>query len=196
MEAPTLGGVAVAFVLLFVAFRLLELRLPREQRAPLWRDDLWTDIAYWAVTPFTAQYVVGTVVFGAVALLAVIVHGRFDAAQLMAGFGPLSRWPFWLQSLLMVVIADFVGYWTPPRLPRPPAVALPRRATTRRARWTGCHRCGRTRSTTCSRAWRPPCRCWRWALRRQPPPGSHRRWPCLPSCYTPAWIGTGARCAR
>jgi sterol desaturase/sphingolipid hydroxylase (fatty acid hydroxylase superfamily) len=30
----------------------------------------------------------------------------------MYGFGPLSKLPFWLQAIMMLVLADFAGYWT------------------------------------------------------------------------------------
>jgi sterol desaturase/sphingolipid hydroxylase (fatty acid hydroxylase superfamily) len=112
MQAPTLTGLAAAFALMFVVFRALELRLPRDRRTPLRRKGLLTDLSYWIFTPFVAHYVVGLIVVIAVAVFALIVYGRVEEAQIMGGFGPLSKLAFWQQSLLMLILADFIGYWT------------------------------------------------------------------------------------
>lgn len=112
MQAPSLTGLAIGLAVLFVVFRTLELRLPRDRRTPLWRKGLATDLAYWVFTPFAAHYVVGVAVIAGVALFALLVYGRIDEKLIMGGFGPLSRLPFWLQSFLMLLLADLVGYWS------------------------------------------------------------------------------------
>jgi sterol desaturase/sphingolipid hydroxylase (fatty acid hydroxylase superfamily) len=112
MEAPTFSGVAIGFVILFVVFRALEWSVPRERRTPLLRKGLLTDIGYWVVQPFASHYVVGAVVLAAVAIFSLLVYGRIDKSEIMNGFGPLAQLPFWVQSCLILVLADFVGYWT------------------------------------------------------------------------------------
>lgn len=112
MEAPTLGGLAIGFVILFVVFRALEWRLPKERRTPLLRKGLLTDLSYWLVMPFASHYVIGFVVLIAVAIFSLAVYGRIEEAEILHGFGPLAALPFWLQSVLMLILADFVGYWT------------------------------------------------------------------------------------
>lgn len=112
MQAPTIKGLAIGFIVLFVVFRALEWRLPKERRTPLFRTGLLTDLSYWMLMPFASHYVIGYVVLLVVAAFAVIAYGRIDESQILNGFGPLATLPFWLQSLLMVILADFVGYWT------------------------------------------------------------------------------------
>lgn len=112
MIAPSLSGLAAGFAVLFILFRGLELRLPRNRRTPLLRPGLTTDLSYWVFTPYITHYVVEFFVLLAVAAFAVIVYGRIDEFQILHGFGPLSRLPFWLQALLMLTIADFLGYCT------------------------------------------------------------------------------------
>ena len=52
---PTIQGVVIAFVVLLVAFRLLQLMRPRERRLPLLRRGFWTDLAYWGFTPLVTR---------------------------------------------------------------------------------------------------------------------------------------------
>jgi sterol desaturase/sphingolipid hydroxylase (fatty acid hydroxylase superfamily) len=111
MDVPTLPGLLFGFFLLFGVFRLLELRLPREQRTPLWRKGLLTDLSYWIFTPYVTNVAVGIVVLGPVALFAFVAYGRIEEREILAGFGPLATLPYWLQALLMLIVADFAGYW-------------------------------------------------------------------------------------
>lgn len=112
MNVPTLQGLAAAFVVFFVVFRGLERLLPRNRRTPLLRSGLITDLSYWVFTPYAAHYVVEGVLFLAVATFALLVYGRIDQYQILHGFGPLSKLPFAVQAILMLVIGDFLGYWT------------------------------------------------------------------------------------
>lgn len=111
MTAPTLPGLLIGFVVLFVVFRALERLQPKPRRTPILRLGLTTDLAYWIATPFLSHYVVRTFVILAIAAFALLVYGRIDHSQIMAGFGPLSRLPMGVQALAMLVIADFLGYW-------------------------------------------------------------------------------------
>ena len=55
MEGPTLWGLAIAFAILFMAFRALELFRPRGRRLPILRKGLLTDGASWLFTPFVTK---------------------------------------------------------------------------------------------------------------------------------------------
>jgi len=112
MDAPTLVGLAAALIVLGIVFRLLEFSRPKSQRLPLIRPGLKTDLAYWFVFPFIHHYVVGAVVLATVIGFAFAAYGRIDKDQIMMGFGPLAQLPAAVQALLMLVIADFLGYWT------------------------------------------------------------------------------------
>jgi sterol desaturase/sphingolipid hydroxylase (fatty acid hydroxylase superfamily) len=111
MNAPTLGGIAIAFVVLAVVSRLMDWRRPKARRVPLWRPGLVTDLSYWTVLPFVNHYLVGGVALLALAVFALITYGRIDQAQILAGFGPLSRLPIAVQAILMLLLSDFIGYW-------------------------------------------------------------------------------------
>ncbi len=111
MQAPSIGGIVIGFVALAGVFRLLELRRPRGRRMPMLRAGFATDLGYWALIPYVTHYVVGAALILALVPLALLIHGRIDEATVMAGFGPLSRLPYPVQALAMLVLADFLGYW-------------------------------------------------------------------------------------
>lgn len=108
---PTLQGLAIAFVVLLVLFRLLELLRPRERRLPLLRRGVWTDLCYWAFTPIVTKAATRIAVIVALVPVALLLYGRLDRDQLLAGYGPLARLELWQQAVLMLLIADFIGYW-------------------------------------------------------------------------------------
>jgi sterol desaturase/sphingolipid hydroxylase (fatty acid hydroxylase superfamily) len=110
-QSPSLLGLAIAFVLLFLVFRALELFRPRERRLPIFRRGFLTDGAYWLFTPFITKAVTRVCVAGVVIPFALIVYGKMDKELLLHGFGPLSRLPLWAQAVGILVIGDFVGYW-------------------------------------------------------------------------------------
>lgn len=111
MEGPTLGGLAIAFAILFVVFRALELIGPRERRLPWWRRGHLTDCAYWLFTPFVTKAITRVCVAGVAIPFALIVYGKVDRQLLMQGFGPISRLPLWVQAVGILAIGDFIGYW-------------------------------------------------------------------------------------
>lgn len=110
-QGPTLWGLGIAFVILFVVFRALELLRPRERRLPILRKGLLTDGAYWLFTPFVTKAITRICVAGVVIPFALIAYGKIDKESLLNGFGPLSRLPFWVQAAGILAIGDFVGYW-------------------------------------------------------------------------------------
>jgi sterol desaturase/sphingolipid hydroxylase (fatty acid hydroxylase superfamily) len=108
---PTIQGVLIAFVVLLVAFRLLQLLRPRERRLPLLRRGFWTDLAYWGFTPLVTRAITRVSVVVAVVPLALLIYGKVDKDLLLHGFGPASRLPLWLQAVAILVLGDFIGYW-------------------------------------------------------------------------------------
>lgn len=111
MEGPTLWGLAIAFAILFMAFRALELFRPRGRRLPILRKGLLTDGAYWLFTPFVTKASTRVCVVGIAIPFALIAYGKFDRELILQGFGPLSRLPLWVQAVAILAIGDFVGYW-------------------------------------------------------------------------------------
>jgi sterol desaturase/sphingolipid hydroxylase (fatty acid hydroxylase superfamily) len=111
MEGPTLAGIAIAFVILFVVFRALELFRARERRLPILRRGLVTDIGYWLFTPFVTKAITRICVAGVAIPFALIVYGKFDRDLVLHGFGPVAQLPLWIQAVAILVLGDFVGYW-------------------------------------------------------------------------------------
>jgi sterol desaturase/sphingolipid hydroxylase (fatty acid hydroxylase superfamily) len=109
--APTVQGLLIAFVVLLLAFRALQLLRPREARLPLLRRGFWTDLAYWAFTPLVTRAITRITVLIAIVPLAMLVYGKVDKELLLHGFGPASRLPLWLQAVLILALGDLIGYW-------------------------------------------------------------------------------------
>ncbi len=119
MPIPTPGQLALLFVFLFVLFRALELVHPKGERTPIFRRGLATDIAYWIFNPLLAEAAIRALVLAVLAALALAIYGRIEKAEILAGYGPLSRLPVGTQACLMLVLADFVGYWSHRMFHRP-----------------------------------------------------------------------------
>ena len=111
MPPPTLTGLAIAFAVLFVVFRVVELFRPRERRLPLLRRGLLTDTIYWAFTPFVTRAITRASVALVVIPFALVVYGRVDRDLVLNGFGPAAQLPYWVQAIAIVLIGDFIGYW-------------------------------------------------------------------------------------
>jgi sterol desaturase/sphingolipid hydroxylase (fatty acid hydroxylase superfamily) len=108
---PTIQGVLIGFVVLLVAFRLLQLLRPAERRLPLLRRGFWTDLAYWGFTPLVTRAITRVSVAIAIVPAAFLIYGKVDKELVLNGFGPASRLPLALQAVLILVIGDFIGYW-------------------------------------------------------------------------------------
>lgn len=108
---PTVQGVLIGFVVLLVAFRALQLLLPREKRLPLARRGFLTDLAYWLFTPLVTRAITRFTVLTALVPVALLAYGRVDKELLLHGFGPASRLPLWLQAVLILMLGDLIGYW-------------------------------------------------------------------------------------
>ena len=125
---PTIQGLLIAFVVLLVAFRLIDLLRPKEKRLALFRRGFWTDVAYWAFTPLVTRAITRACVIVAIVPVALLIYGKVDKDLLLNGFGPASRLPLWLQAVLILMLGDFVGYWMHRCVSRRAPMALPCRA--------------------------------------------------------------------
>jgi sterol desaturase/sphingolipid hydroxylase (fatty acid hydroxylase superfamily) len=110
MRQPTLIGILVSFVVLTIAFRLLDLTRAPEKRLRWLRSGYLTDAAYWVFTPLVTRTATAVAVGIAVAPIAWLIWGRVDRDLIMHGFGPMARLPLWLQATMLLFIGDFIGY--------------------------------------------------------------------------------------
>jgi sterol desaturase/sphingolipid hydroxylase (fatty acid hydroxylase superfamily) len=108
-----LGGLFVALLALSVFFWLVESLFAANPRQPrlLRRRGFFTDLCYWFVTPLVTR----TVSQIGLAVILVVIY-REDVAgireMLTSRDTLVGRQPLWLQAIGIVVVGDFIGYWT------------------------------------------------------------------------------------
>lgn len=125
MNAPSLLGLAVGFLLLGLLFGGIE-ALFRSRPGPSWwrRRSARTDIVWFLFTSFVARFVIA---FGiAVVVIALVLagggsvgafrdavaQGRFPDLSVLGLGGVLRALPFGVQFLLGLLLSDFIGYWS------------------------------------------------------------------------------------
>lgn len=75
------------------------------------RKGFFLDLVYWFFTPLITRTMVRFASGILLIFLMLILGLQVDPINLQ-GFGPLSRQPEWLQVLEVLLISDFIGYWT------------------------------------------------------------------------------------
>lgn len=115
LAAPFLRALLALVVLaalFFVVERVLARRRGREQ--PFFRRGWGTDAAYLVLTAVITKPLVRGVLVVVAALLvtAGVVPAEALRTGAFTGFGPLSQQPLWLQAIEIMVLVDFIGYWT------------------------------------------------------------------------------------
>lgn len=111
MEARFIRAL-VLLVVLTVVFGILERFWPSIPNQPKLRKGLGVDVLYWFVTPMVSQIL--AVITAAIVLLPIyLLLGRpIDLNSILAGYGPIAKLPLWVQGLIVIVVGDFIGYWT------------------------------------------------------------------------------------
>lgn len=108
MPAPI--RIIIALVILSVAFWLIEYLFSANPNQVKSRKDLNTDLIYWFITPLIIKNITRI----SIGLLLIVVFME-DIATIKAYLTHtdtlLSRQPFWLQAIQIILIGDFVGYW-------------------------------------------------------------------------------------
>lgn len=92
---------------------------PAERFAPaspqplVWRKGFWLDAIYWFCTPLLTRCITGGVLAALLIAIAFCIgFENIPSDFLLHGFGPVSRQPLWLQAFQILLITDFVDYWT------------------------------------------------------------------------------------
>ncbi|MDX2217112.1 MAG: sterol desaturase family protein [Oculatellaceae cyanobacterium bins.114] len=102
----------VLFIVLTIAFGILERFFYSIPKQPKWRPGVWLDTFYWFFTPLVIQ-IISMVAIAIVLLPLYLILGRsLDLESALAGYGPAAQLPLWLQGIIMIVVGDFIGYWT------------------------------------------------------------------------------------
>lgn len=102
----------ILFFVLTLIFGILEHFWPSLPNQPKLRRGLGLDIFYWFFTPLVTQILV--MITAALVLLPfyVLLGRSLEINQILAGYGPVAQMPLWVQGLIVIVIGDFIGYWT------------------------------------------------------------------------------------
>jgi sterol desaturase/sphingolipid hydroxylase (fatty acid hydroxylase superfamily) len=102
----------VLFFVLTIVFGILEYFFPSVPDQPRLRRGFGVDVFYWFFTPMVSQVLV--MVTCAVLLLPIyLLLGRsLEVNSILAGYGVVGKLPLWEQGLIVIVLGDFVGYWT------------------------------------------------------------------------------------
>lgn len=113
---PTPGaafGVLALGVIAAVVLTPAERLAPANAQPLVRRKGLWLDIAYWFTTPLLTRCITGAVLGAALYAVALVIgFDNIPKDVLRTGFGPISRQPAWLQCIEVLIIADFVDYWS------------------------------------------------------------------------------------
>jgi sterol desaturase/sphingolipid hydroxylase (fatty acid hydroxylase superfamily) len=104
-------GLVVAFLVLLVLFRVLELTRPRHKRLAVLRPGFWTDLAYWFFQPLVTKTTTLIAIIIVLGPIAWAIYGRLDRETLHNGFGPAAQLPLWVQAITILILSDFTGYW-------------------------------------------------------------------------------------
>lgn len=105
----TLALAVVAAIVLTPAERFA----PAHPQPLVFRKGLLIDMAYWFITPLLTRLTTGAVLAALLYVFAIVVgFENMPKDFLLHGFGPLSRQPLWLQAFEILLISDFVDYWT------------------------------------------------------------------------------------
>jgi sterol desaturase/sphingolipid hydroxylase (fatty acid hydroxylase superfamily) len=93
-----------------LVFSILTTRYACNPGPPWWRSrELATDLLYWFVVPLFTRFArLGLLVVGAMLVLGITE----DKSFFEHGHGFWVQLPFWTQMLLVVLISDFLRYWS------------------------------------------------------------------------------------
>lgn len=102
----------VLYLLLTVLFGILERFYPSIPNQPKWRRGVWLDSFYWFFTPMVIQILSMISIALVVLPLYLLLERSLAWESVLAGYGPISQLPLWVQGAIAIVIGDFIGYWT------------------------------------------------------------------------------------
>lgn len=108
---PSLNKVLMLVAAMPLALVALERVFPARPRPAVGPRSRVLNLTYWFVNPLFTQ-IASKFAVCLVCLAACLALGWPVDDSLLDGFGPLARQPLLLQALEMVVIGDFIDYWT------------------------------------------------------------------------------------
>jgi len=107
----TLIQIATGFAVFFVLFTLLEKLFPAIRQKRVFRQGYRLDMVYWVLAPTINALIKKAAVIAALVLVALALGLKLDDS-IKDGFGPIARQPLGWLVLEVLVVGDFVSYWT------------------------------------------------------------------------------------
>jgi sterol desaturase/sphingolipid hydroxylase (fatty acid hydroxylase superfamily) len=104
----TIASIALPFIALAIFALRRSGRIPAVMSSR--QRGLWTDLGFMLMSPFAD--VVSRIITTFVLFVCALLVGRVATSDVMSGFGPVVRQPRWLVLTEMVVLSDFIYYWT------------------------------------------------------------------------------------
>jgi sterol desaturase/sphingolipid hydroxylase (fatty acid hydroxylase superfamily) len=106
-------GLILGFVALTLIFWVIEFFWPSIPNQKRWgRRGFQVDLLFWFFTPLVTKSITRVAVLVAVVPLFLIMGRSLNKEAIAAGYGPMMNAPAWLQVVLILVVGDFIGYWT------------------------------------------------------------------------------------
>ncbi len=112
MRDPTLLGTLIAFGILALVFGVIERLRPAIVGQRMLRPGYGTDVIYWLTTPLLTRSVTRIGMVLALIPLFALLGRPLTRESVLAGYGPLAQWSLPMQAIAIIVLGDFVGYWT------------------------------------------------------------------------------------
>ena len=109
---PSVYEVSRTLLIVSVFLIPLETLFPsHSQDKPQRNDSRYLNFLYWFFTPLCTRLFTNVILVGTLSLL-FFLQGRTLDNSFYQGFGPISRQPLWLQTIEILLLADFIEYWT------------------------------------------------------------------------------------
>jgi sterol desaturase/sphingolipid hydroxylase (fatty acid hydroxylase superfamily) len=89
----------------------LERLFPARPRQPLRWKSFLLNLSFWFFNPMFTQVISKAAVVAVCAAMCLVLGWPLDES-ILDGFGPVGSQPLWLQAIEMLLIADFIDYWT------------------------------------------------------------------------------------
>jgi len=108
-----IAGLVISFIVLTLIFWAVEFFWPAVPAKRQWkRRGYGTDMFYWFFTPLISKPLSQLAVLITLVPMLWLLGRSLDRNAVLAGYGPVLALPQWLQILLILVVGDFIGYWT------------------------------------------------------------------------------------
>jgi sterol desaturase/sphingolipid hydroxylase (fatty acid hydroxylase superfamily) len=103
--------IIISFLILFIIFTILEKLFPAIRTKRVFREGFKLDLLYWVVAPTINAAIKNGSAIIVIILTATILGLKLDR-DIVQGFGPIRQQPAGLVIVEMLLLGDFIGYWT------------------------------------------------------------------------------------